>query len=924
MDQRLIFPKGDLSPHDSASDPEEKEFSDDDDDDRNHKHRRRETQTHSLERDPVQVSTRPYRNRNKPFENGHPHREAASQSNETWRNYNMPPLDKDFPGKFDRRRPGSTPVSRSPLDLNQRGRGNQSWTGDPGSGRGRGREFGSWAVRDSRFSSVDFNPTIAQQGYVPSSLFAGRGMSSVANSQSASWTAFGLVPGLPNGGLDSLHSLGLQRNLRAPINPSMNMGMPHQRCRDFEERGFCLRGDMCPMEHGINRIVIEDVQSLSQFNLPVTLPSAHVMGASAGPGPSSAVSAPSSTLGNGQGVYSNSSKAGADDDGLGSNGATVGSSVATGADFYDPDQPLWTIDSARTSTELLAPDLTKVTRGDNQPVPTHDQHIGLYSGSANEHPVKNSGSALGSHSTTSSVRGQSRSLKNRIISVQTGIANEDQVLDTVEDAVGHQGKMSNADDIVSHSTESMKTLNNPARFIQKPSQKAKCTLFVSGIPQKDNKRDALLSHFQKFGEVINVYIPSNSERAFVQFSKREEAEDALKAPDAVMGNRFINLWWANRDNVPVGGISTASSVPLASPVVTAASVPDVPAVATKGKDVPKGNSSHDSVLSVPSFDHPKSLVNNGPTPAMQKKVENLDYLKEIRKKQEMLDRKRSEFKRALERLEKQKQATGSKADLAMEQAAKRHKGDVAADIQKAGSPISIGSSSIISSTQAEMTDRSRSGGNIKPQSSDTSTMMALTESSSFKQSTRQQALAGTPFVMNRFKLDNRPTSFKIIPPLPSGLANVSALKEHFSTFGELSNVDLEDIEMGDDADESIGSNKCACVYFTTRHSAEKAFSNGKCWKGQNMQFIWLTSINVSKEDTGRENPSSPSIKGSSDANSQPVGEAASLVSQKTTMSGDEESENSEQRDKSSDHVVPDDEMHSSLTPASSEKQSSQG
>lgn len=109
----------------------------------------------------------------------------------------------------------------------------------------------------------------------------------------------------------------------------------------------------------------------------------------------------------------------------------------------------------------------------------------------------------------------------------------------------------------------------------------------------------------------------------------------------------------------------------------------------------------------------------------------------------------------------------------MEQAAKRHKGDIVADVQKAGSPISIGSSSIVSSTQAEITDRSRSGGNIKPQSSDASTVVALTESSSFKQSTRQQALAGTPFVMNRFKLDNRPTSFKIIPPLPSGLANVS-------------------------------------------------------------------------------------------------------------------------------------------------------
>ena len=109
----------------------------------------------------------------------------------------------------------------------------------------------------------------------------------------------------------------------------------------------------------------------------------------------------------------------------------------------------------------------------------------------------------------------------------------------------------------------------------------------------------------------------------------------------------------------------------------------------------------------------------------------------------------------------------------MEQAAKRPKVEIVADVQKAGSPVLVGSSSIVPSIQAELTDRSRSGGNTKPHSSDTSMVMALTESSSFKQSTRPQAPAGTPFVMNRFKLDNRPTSFKIVPPLPSGLANVS-------------------------------------------------------------------------------------------------------------------------------------------------------
>lgn len=261
MDLRHSSPKPDLSPSDSVSDPEEKEISDDDDDDRNHKHRRRETQSPSLERDPLeQVLARPYRNQNKPFENGNPYREADSHSNVTWRNYNMSSLDKDFSGKFDRRHPGLAPVSRASFDLNQRIRVNQSWSGDPGSGRGRGRDPGSWSQRDSRFSSVDITPQMVQQGSVAASLFAGRGMPSVSSAQSASWSAFALVPGLPNGGLETLHSLGLQRTLRAPINPSMSVGIPRQRCRDFEERGFCLRGDMCPLEHGVNRIVVEDVQ----------------------------------------------------------------------------------------------------------------------------------------------------------------------------------------------------------------------------------------------------------------------------------------------------------------------------------------------------------------------------------------------------------------------------------------------------------------------------------------------------------------------------------------------------------------------------------------------------------------------------------------------------------------------------------------
>uniref|UniRef100_A0A8C2D6Z9 RNA binding motif protein 26 n=1 Tax=Cyprinus carpio TaxID=7962 RepID=A0A8C2D6Z9_CYPCA len=43
-------------------------------------------------------------------------------------------------------------------------------------------------------------------------------------------------------------------------------GPPRKRCRDYDEKGFCMRGDMCPFDHGSDPVVVEDV------NLPSMLP----------------------------------------------------------------------------------------------------------------------------------------------------------------------------------------------------------------------------------------------------------------------------------------------------------------------------------------------------------------------------------------------------------------------------------------------------------------------------------------------------------------------------------------------------------------------------------------------------------------------------------------------------------------------------
>ncbi|KAF9426508.1 hypothetical protein BGZ94_006407 [Podila epigama] len=41
-----------------------------------------------------------------------------------------------------------------------------------------------------------------------------------------------------------------------------------QRCRDYDEKGYCMRGDMCPYDHGDDRIVVDDMQRAAFEMMP--------------------------------------------------------------------------------------------------------------------------------------------------------------------------------------------------------------------------------------------------------------------------------------------------------------------------------------------------------------------------------------------------------------------------------------------------------------------------------------------------------------------------------------------------------------------------------------------------------------------------------------------------------------------------------
>lgn len=46
------------------------------------------------------------------------------------------------------------------------------------------------------------------------------------------------------------------------------------RCRDYDEKGFCMRGDLCPYDHGNDAVVVDDVRlnNVLQLNQPPTVP----------------------------------------------------------------------------------------------------------------------------------------------------------------------------------------------------------------------------------------------------------------------------------------------------------------------------------------------------------------------------------------------------------------------------------------------------------------------------------------------------------------------------------------------------------------------------------------------------------------------------------------------------------------------------
>jgi len=416
------------------------------------------------------------------------------------------------------------------------------------------------------------------------------------------------------------------------------------------------------------------LQSLSQFNLPVSIPSSHALGIQAGTGPLPPVPVSSGQLTNTKSISSKSSKSGVMDDAMKLNDtpSTSGGADAD-ADVYDPDQPLWSNDHPDTSAALSRLPSPNVEDEPSWDGDSSARQSFKSDGIESEVPSRRVVGNIGPQNTNSSVWGRIGSANKSDAGSRFGNmsatghlgneAKEDRGEATHNPRDFSQGKRAGHTEIGSKGTTVQPFAKSHIDSGHKSGRvfhKALRTLYVNGIPQESNRRDALFSHFQKFGGIIDIYIPLNSEKAFVQFSTREEAETALKSPEAVMGNRFIRLSWANRDRISDDGQGSDHNTSVQSPSVVTTSVPSKQHVANGGKGTLPISAQRRS--NIPAAETPmpvdgpvKTLTSNAPkaAPPAQKKLESLELLEELRKKQESLAKKRDDFRRQLNKFEKQ-------------------------------------------------------------------------------------------------------------------------------------------------------------------------------------------------------------------------------------------------------------------------------
>uniref|UniRef100_A0A9J8B9C8 RNA binding motif protein 26 n=1 Tax=Cyprinus carpio carpio TaxID=630221 RepID=A0A9J8B9C8_CYPCA len=333
-------------------------------------------------------------------------------------------------------------------------------------------------------------------------------------------------------------------------------GPPRKRCRDYDEKGFCMRGDMCPFDHGSDPVVVEDV------NLPSMLPfqPPPLPGVDGPPPPG--LPPPHSLLTPPVNLRPPVPPPG-----------TMPPSLPPVAVFFfinvlffclsGPPPPLPALqpsgmDAPPNSITSSVP--TIVTSGVRPPLSQPPPP--LFTSDSFEPEVYNPEAP--SMTSRPMYRHRVNAQRPNLIGLTMG-----------EVDLPPREKMSNTNSarivLESDSRKRGAGLHDgaiPAKkpWFDKPNfnkpnhhgfhrnvpySSANTKLAIRQIPPELNNISKLNEHFSKFGTIVNLQVAynNNPDGALIQFASPEEAKRAMQSTEAVLNNRFIRVHWHREDAV---------------------------------------------------------------------------------------------------------------------------------------------------------------------------------------------------------------------------------------------------------------------------------------------------------------------------------------------------------------------------------------
>ncbi|KAM4544545.1 RNA-binding protein 27 isoform 2-T2 [Odontesthes bonariensis] len=373
---------------------------------------------------------------------------------------------------------------------------------------------------------------------------------------------------LPDSTTDSwsgYYSAQRQEGVNKPFsNKSVSL---KQRCRDYDEKGFCVRGDLCPFDHGNDPLIVDDVSlpNIIPFPPPPVMPPAGLpmppitepppplrmpsMPPYGQPPPPGVFPMRPPMMANSRIDTPNHQPAIPSSPSLGPPGVGMPPTLPPPHHSHPPPpQPPSSSASVSLRPQYVQSEYNYDPEGYNPESP------GLTAAGHNSYRqfiprVQTQRSNL--IGLTSS-EGQGSRAANIVIQTEPNTATSTpgsnaSRFNTEQDSRKRTMGPSTAEGpAVKKPWMDKPTFNNQHKsMFPKRNHYVNTKLEVRKIPRDLNNITKLNEHFSKFGIIVNIQVVfgGDPEAALIQYTKNEEARRAISSTEAVLNNRFIRVYW---------------------------------------------------------------------------------------------------------------------------------------------------------------------------------------------------------------------------------------------------------------------------------------------------------------------------------------------------------------------------------------------